>query len=71
VAKEFGAIIKRFWFSEAGKKRRQVRKLNKKKRFAPVFFKRRRTTVNLPAVSRRRVVRRNIKRKMVRDMSAA
>ena len=71
VAKEFGAIINRFWFSEAGKKRRQVRKLNKRKRFAPVFFKRRGTTVNLLAVSRRRVVRSNIKRRVVRDMSAA
>jgi len=69
VAKEFSAIINRFWFSEAGKKRRQVRKLNQKKKIAPVFFGRRKTTGLPAAETYHRVVRRNTKHRMVRDMN--
>jgi len=69
VAKEFSAIINRFWFSEAARKRRQVHKLNRKKKVAPVFFERSKTTGRPAAETYHRVARRNTKHRMVRDMN--
>ncbi len=70
VAKEFSVIINRFWFSKAGKKRRQIRKLNRKKRVSPVFFTRRKAVKRQAAVIHSRVVHRNVRRRLARSAEA-
>ena len=69
VSNEFSAIINRFWFSEAGKQRRRIRKLSRKKQVPRTFFKRRRRVGRPVVTANRRVVRRNLKRRVAQNTS--